>query len=156
MSRRRTSLTSFQGIMLSKNSDRFTSPSVLWALMPWKRWKWKIKGKREYFILSQQQMLRETSFLEPRYPELFIPNCGTKETTRSGNKIVWLKTLNSCMGVCYHVASMKVISVNSRRSIFFPGLTYQSLNPLTHKIWLFILPSCCYTLPWEWVTRIWC
>ena len=30
------------------------------------------------------------------------------------------------------------------------------LNPLTAKIWLLILSSCCYTLPCKLVTRIWC
>ena len=32
----------------------------------------------------------------------------------------------------------------------------ECLYPLTPKIWLLILPSSCYTLPFKSVTRIWC
>ena len=42
------------------------------------------------------------------------------------------------------------------RAIFLKSTIFSSLNNLTPKIWLIILPFSCHTFPCELATRIWC
>ena len=48
------------------------------------------------------------------------------------------------------------LSVIKHTDNWFYNNRHYMFNPLTPKIWLLILPPCCYTFPCKLVMRIWC